>query len=141
MPIGKASNVSRSFGGFYIPGALSGMDLRKGATVSAIYEDDQIKIMECSANLYAKNFCGFAAQAVLEGNPILIIGMRGSSVTPIIEDVAFIEGSDVLLSLTQGEVTTTPFLFAPGLVILRVGFATDSVSLVLAPDYRVTFGG
>lgn len=135
MPVGQLNAVSGSRGVLYVPGATSSGAVREGAAVSLVYVGGQTRIVECSASSNPEGFQGFAAIAVADGQPVGIITVRGSIVTPILEGGgALTTGSPLFLSGTLGETTHTPP--ASGYVT-RVGEAISPTQLNFNTDARV----
>ena len=93
-------------------------------------------IMPCSALFMPEAFTGFAMNNAATGQPVAIVSMRGSIITPITEDGGpLIPGSRLFLSETVGKVTHTAPL-GTGKTVLGVGTAISTTEMVLLTDFR-----
>ena len=135
MPIGRRPVLTASGGSLMFPNATASGAVRAGAAVAVVDIAGSPRIVECSASSNANAFQGFAVAAVADGDPVSILTVRGSQVTPVIAGGgAFTPGSSVYLSSSAGEVShTSP---ASGLVI-RVGEAVTATTMILNTDSRV----
>ena len=135
MPVGQLSAVGGASGVIYVAGATASGAVREGAAVALVYTLGQTRVVECSAGSNAEGFQGFAAATVADGDPVGIVTVRGSVITPIVEGGgALSTGSPIFLSATAGEVTNTPP--ATG-VVLRLGSGISPTQLNLNSDARV----
>lgn len=135
MPIGRRPSVAGGMGFLVPPGAFAKGMIRTGAAVALVSIGGAPRIVECSNGFHGEHFQGFAATAVADGDPVAIVTIRGSTVTPIVEGgAALTPGSPLFLSQTPGEVTAT----APtGGILLRVGDAITATAMFLNTDQRV----
>jgi len=135
MPVGQLTAVSGSRGVLYVPGATASGPVREGAAVAVVYLGGQTRIVECSSASTPEGFHGFAATAVADGDPVGIITIRGSLVTPILEGGgALTPGSALFLSGTSGELSHTPPVTG---YVIRVGEAVSPSELSFNTDARV----
>ena len=134
MPIGRRPAINRTFGSF-IPDATASGTLRAGAAVALVPISGQARIIECGANTSGRSFLGFVPVEVLDGDPVPVVTLRGSTITPILEGGGNLTPGDALfLSDTVGEVShSTP---ASGTVI-RVGDAFTTTKMTINTDHRV----
>tara|TARA_Y100000310_G_scaffold340275_2_gene435443 strand:- start:1796 stop:2224 length:429 start_codon:yes stop_codon:yes gene_type:complete len=142
MPIGHATSVGRSEGTFVVPDATANGAIRQGATVGLVDVGGASRIEECSCSSAGELFLGFAARAVINGDPVAVVAVRGSFATPIIEGAGtFGVGDAVFLSATAGEVSTTVPLAGAGVFVVQVGIAKSATDLLLITDSRVRRNG
>lgn len=135
MPVGQLTAVAGSRGVLYVPGATADGAVRQGAAAAVVYTGGLTRIVECSSGSNAAAFHGFAATAVADGDPVGIITVRGSVVSPILEGGgALTPGSPLFLSGTLGEVSHTPPTTG---YVTRVGDAVSLSELALNTDARV----
>ena len=135
MPIGRRPVLTASGGSFMFPNATASGAVRAGAAVAVVDIAGNPRIVECSASSNGNAFQGFAVAAVANGDPVSILTVRGSQVTPVVSGGgALTPGSPVFLSSSVGEVTQTPP--ASGLVV-RVGEAVTVAAIILNTDSRV----
>lgn len=134
MPIGRRPPINRTFGSF-IPDATASGTLRAGAAVAMVSLSGQARVIECGANTSGQAFLGFVPVEVLDGDPVPVVTLRGSTVTPILEGGGNLTPGDALfLANTVGEVShSTP---ASGTVI-RVGDAFTTTKMTINTDHRV----
>lgn len=135
MPIGRRPSITSTGGVFVFPNATASGAIRDGAAVALVNLLGVSRIVECGANSNGSAFQGFAATAVADGDPVGIITLRGSQITPILTGGgALTPGQPLFLSGTAGEVVHTPP--ASGYV-LRVGEALTTSEMFLNTDLRV----
>ena len=136
MPIGRRPPVTSSEGGFVLPGVPAGVDgIRPCAAVALIGVEGMPCFCECGATTHASNFHGFSRIEVPHGNPVFVVTMRGSEVTPIMEGgLPMVPGEPLYLSETPGELTHTP----PSVgMVIRVGNAFSDTKMTINTDTRV----
>ena len=85
MPIGRRPAVTSSGGIFVFPNTTASGAIRAGAAVALIDLVGAARLVECSSASSAGSFQGFAASTVADGDPVGVITLRGSLVTPILE--------------------------------------------------------
>lgn len=134
MPIGRRPPINRTFGTF-IPDATASGNLRAGAAVALVSVSGQARIIECGANTSGRSFLGFAPVEVLDGDPVPVVTLRGSTVTPILEGGGNLTpGGALFLSNTEGEVIHT---IPPSGTVIRVGDAFTTTMMTINTDHRV----
>jgi hypothetical protein len=135
MPIGRRPAVTSSGGVFVFPNTTASGAIRAGAAVALVDLAGAARLVECSAASSAGSFQGFAATTVADGDPVGVVTLRGSLVTPILLGGGVLTpGQSLFLSGTDGEIShTTP---ASGYV-LRVGEAYSTTQMFLNTDVRV----
>ena len=135
MPIGRRPAVTSSGGIFVFPNTTASGAIRAGAAVALIDLVGAARLVECSSASSAGSFQGFAASTVADGDPVGVITLRGTLVTPILEGGGVLTpGQPLFLSGTIGEVTHTPP--ASGYV-LRVGDVFSTTQMFLNTDVRI----
>ena len=134
MPIVRLPPVNRTFGTF-LPDATASGNLRAGAAVALVSLSGQARVIECGANTSGRSFLGFVPVEVLDGDPVPVITLRGSTVTPILEGGGNLTPGDALfLSDTVGEVSHT---IPPSGTVIRVGDAFTDTMMTINTDHRV----
>jgi hypothetical protein len=138
MAIGRRPSITASRGSFLIPGATASAPIREGACVAL----DAVGLFECGDDADSSSFLGFASTAVGLGDPVFVISVRGSTITPIVEGAAALIPQDpVYISHTAGEVSQTPPSPGVGTVLVQVGVALSSTQMILVTDSRVGMVG
>jgi hypothetical protein len=95
-------------------------------------------LVECSSSTSGGSFVGFAVTAVGVGDPLYVVGVRGSVVGPLIEGGGVLTiGTPVFLSATLGEVTQTPSTPGAGVFNVQVGIAQSASTILLNTDFKV----
>ena len=136
MPIGRRPPVNSSEGGFVLPGVPAGEEgIRLFTAVALIGVGGVPCFCECGATTHASDFYGFSRVGVSPGNPVFVVTMRGSEVTPIMEGgLPMVPGEPLYLSETPGELTHTP----PSVgMVIRVGNAFSDTKMTINTDTRV----
>jgi hypothetical protein len=135
MPIGRRPAVTSSGGVFVFPNTTASGAIRAGAAVALIDLAGAARLVECAATSNAGGFQGFAVATVADGDPVGVITLRGSLVTPILlGGGALTADQSLFLSGTNGEVTHTPPAVG---YVLRVGNTFSTTQMFLNTDVRV----
>ncbi len=132
MPIGRGFNVTNTGAFVSIPGTtgLAAEPVQTGLAVAITSEG----ICACSNIVDGTSFAGFAMADVATGQPVAVMCMRGSLVTPLREgNTPLIPDAPVYLSGTLGQVTPV----VPTGLVLRVGTAISPTQMVMVSDPRV----
>lgn len=106
MPVGRSTNAIGT--GAYVaapgPAGCAAESVVPGLAVAITHNG----ICRCSSTLLPESFTGFALNNAVTGQPIAVVSMRGSIVTPTMEDGGLlIPGLRLFLSDTPGKVTHT----------------------------------
>lgn len=109
--------------------------IRPSVAVALVRVEDVPCFCECGATTHASNFYGFSRIGTSPGNPVFVVTMRGSEVTPIMEGgLPMVPGEPLYLSETPGELTHTP----PSVgMVIRVGNAFSDTKMTINTDTRV----
>ena len=136
-PSVSGTTVGSVAGALVLEGLFAGTDLRGGAAVGIAEVEGVRGIYEVAATWNADNFCGFSTRDFKAGDPVQVISVRGSSVTPIIKgDVSFAVGDRVFISDVLGEVLNEPPKI-PNKTLIQVGVASGEKTILLLTDFRV----
>lgn len=134
MPVARANNAIGT-GSFVSVRGTAGHateDLVPGLAVAITPSG----ITPCSALVTPDAFTGFALNSVSTGQPVAVVSMRGSVVTPTTEDGnPLTPGLRLFLSETLGKVTHTAPM-GTGKTVLCVGTAISATEMVLLTDFR-----
>ena len=137
MPIAQASSNIGSGAYVVIPGVIAGEPLTPGLAVAIT----PAGVLRCSASTFGESFVGFTLAAVATGEPVAVLSMRGSAVTPVVEGGGLlIAGQPVYLSNTLGKVTQTA-LNGSNQISIQVGVSISTTQLTLLTDLRVRLLG
>lgn len=132
MAIGRRPTMTNTQG--MLLAGNAGAPIRAAAAVAVT----PAGLVECSSSTSGNSFVGFAATTVGAGDPLYVVGVRGSIVGPLIEGGGvFAAGTAVFLSGTLGEVTQTPSSPGAGVFNVQVGVANSASTILLNTDFRV----
>lgn len=132
MAIGRRPTMTNTQG--MLLAGNAGAPIRAAAAVAVT----PAGLVECSASTSGGSFVGFAITAVGIGDPLYVVGVRGSVVGPLIEGGgALTIGKAVFLSGTPGEVTHTPSITGVGAFNVQVGIANSASTILLNTDFKV----
>ena len=132
MPIGRGFNATNTGACVSIPGltGLAADPCCPGLAVAITATG----ICACSNTVCGTMFTGFAMGNVTVGQPVAIMCMRGSLITPLLEGgIPLVPDAPVYLSGTLGRVTSV----VPTGLVLRVGTAISPTQMVMVSDPRV----
>lgn len=134
MPIGRASNAIGTGAFVTPPNIIATESLGVGLAVGL---NPAGAVTLCSASTLGYTFLGFMLSSADAGKPVSIVSMRGSTVTPVVENGdALVPGEKVFLSGTLGQVTLTPPV-GTNFISVQVGVATSTTQMILLTDQRV----
>ena len=137
MAIGRRNAVTNSSGSLEISGAVAGAAIRQGAAVGVVPNAGSPEVQEVSAGSNGSSFLGFSLGNYSLGDTVRVLTVRGSTVTPIVENNSLLNsGSRVFLSSTNGEVTETAPM-GSNRTIIQVGVSSTTDTILLITDFRV----
>lgn len=134
MPVGRSTNAIGTGAYVTAPGTAgrAAEPVVPGLAVAITHNG----ICLCSSTLFPESFTGFALNNAVTGQPIAVVSMRGSIVTPTMEDGSpLTPGLRLFLSDTPGRVTHTAPA-AQGKTVLCLGTAISTTEMVLLTDFK-----
>lgn len=134
MPVGRSTNAIGTGAYVAVPGPAgrAAEPVVPGLAVAITHNG----ICPCSSTLFPESFTGFALNNAVTGQPIAVVSMRGSIVTPTMEDGGLLTpGLRLFLSDTPGKVTHTAPT-AQGKTVLCLGTAISTTEMVLLTDFK-----
>jgi hypothetical protein len=140
MPIGQAPFNRPDATRVRYDNAVAAEIIAPGHAVAIVDVAGTQRIYRCGATTYPDQWAGFADQAAVIGQAIYIASGRGSRITPVVEGGGPLTANQrVYLSMTPGEVTSTPVARGPGVFTVPVGLAVSTTQFTLLSDAKVKF--